>query len=71
MNNEYVVNITESIGNPGDVNEDTDAGSLVQRQSNHSIIMWIKENVDTPSQFNFQHATSDEVSKKILKSNSH
>ena len=68
MFNEYFVNIAESIGNPDEVNEDTEARSLVQkRHSNHSSIMWINVNVDTPSQFKFQHVASDEVNKKILK----
>ncbi len=63
MFNDYFVNIAESIGNPDEVSEDTDARSLVQRHSNHSSIMWINENVDTPSQFKFQHITSDMVNK--------
>ncbi len=67
---EYFINIAESIGNLDEVSEDTDTQSLVQRHSNHTSITWIKENVDTRSQFKFQHVTSDEVKKKMSQINS-
>ncbi len=70
MFNENFIDVAESIGNPDEVNEDTDTQSVVQRHSNHTSITWIKENVDTRSQFKFQYVTSDEVKKKMSKINS-